>query len=61
MTIMLLTFGAFLMLISLMAIGTIVVHKPIKSFCIGLHDQSLENGCMICSEDNKHVSLKVEY
>ncbi|WP_252176131.1 (Na+)-NQR maturation NqrM [Endozoicomonas sp. 4G] len=53
MTLMLITFGAFLGLIALMAIGVIIANKPIKGSCGGLSTLGLKDGCMICGGGDK--------
>lgn len=51
MTIMLITFGAFLMLIAAMAVGVIFSNKPIKGSCGGLSSLGLKDNCVICGGD----------
>ncbi|WOG25733.1 (Na+)-NQR maturation NqrM [Endozoicomonas sp. 8E] len=54
MTLMLITFGIFLLLMALMAIGVIVANKPIKGSCGGLSTLGLKDGCMICGGGDKN-------
>ncbi|MGI9281667.1 MAG: (Na+)-NQR maturation NqrM [Endozoicomonas sp.] len=54
MTLMLITFGTFLGLIALMAIGVIIANKPIKGSCGGLSTLGLKDGCVICGGADKN-------
>ena len=53
MTIMLVTFGAFLTLIAAMAVGVIFSDKPVKGSCGGLSTLGLKDGCVICGGKDK--------
>lgn len=53
MTMMLITFGAFLTLIAAMAVGVIFSNKPIKGSCGGLSTLGLKDGCVICGGKDK--------
>ncbi|OED41256.1 hypothetical protein ACH42_14390 [Endozoicomonas sp. (ex Bugula neritina AB1)] len=53
MNIMLITFGAFLVLIAAMAVGVIFANKPIKGSCGGLSTLGLKDGCVICGGGDK--------
>ena len=47
MTMMLVTFGAFLTLMTAMAVGVIFSNKPIKGSCGGLSTLGLKDGCAL--------------
>lgn len=53
MTMMLVTFGAFLTVIAAMAVGVIFSNKPIKGSCGGLSTLGLKDGCVICGGKDK--------
>ena len=53
MTMMLITFGAFLTLMAAMAVGVIFSNKPIKGSCGGLSTLGLKDGCVICGGQDK--------
>ena len=53
MMIMLVTFGAFLTLMTAMAVGVIFSNKPIKGSCGGLSTLGLKDGCVICGGKDK--------
>ncbi|MFK0569925.1 (Na+)-NQR maturation NqrM [Endozoicomonas sp.] len=53
MTIMLITFCAFLVLIAAMSVGVIFANKPIKGSCGGLSTLGLKDGCVICGGADK--------
>ena len=53
MTMMLITFGAFLTVIAAMAVGVIFSNKPIKGSCGGLSTLGLKDGCVICGGKDK--------
>ena len=57
MTIMLITFGAFLILIAAMAVGVIFSNKPIKGSCGGLSSLGLKDNCVICGGGDKNDTL----
>ena len=54
MTTLMITFGAFLAIIAMMAIGAIFANKPIKGSCGGLSTLGLKDGCMICGGADKN-------
>ena len=53
MNILLITFGAFLVLMAAMAVGVIFANKPIKGSCGGLSTLGLKDGCVICGGGDK--------
>ena len=53
MTIMLITFCTFLVLIAAMAVGVIFANKPIKGSCGGLSNLGLKDSCVICGGGDK--------
>lgn len=53
MTMMLITFGAFLTLIAAMSVGVVFANKPIKGSCGGLSTLGLKDGCVICGGKDK--------
>lgn len=53
MTMMLITFGAFLAVMAGMAVGVIFSNKPIKGSCGGLSTLGLKDGCVICGGKDK--------
>ena len=57
MTIMLITFCTFLVLIAAMAVGVIFANKPIKGSCGGLSSLGLKDSCAICGGGEKIAPL----
>ncbi len=55
MTVMLMTFGLLLLVITGMSVGVIFANKPIKGSCGGLGNLGLKESCPICGDENKKV------
>ncbi|WP_330925056.1 (Na+)-NQR maturation NqrM [Candidatus Sororendozoicomonas aggregata] len=53
---LIITFCAFLLIISAMAIGAIVANKPIKGSCGGLSALGLKEDCLICGGTDSKAS-----
>ena len=50
MSIFLLSFAFFVIVIAAMAVGVIVKNRPIKGSCGGLNAVGIEGDCMICGK-----------
>jgi len=58
MTVFLITFVFFALIITLMAVGVIVKNKPIKGSCGGLNDVGIDGACVICGKDGKPKGIE---
>ncbi|MGB0360067.1 MAG: (Na+)-NQR maturation NqrM [Endozoicomonas sp.] len=52
MTMIVITFCVFLILIAAMSVGVVFANKPIKGSCGGLSNLGLKDDCVICGRGN---------